>query len=273
MYEAHWQLEQKPFENCCDPQFYFPDESRQAALLKIRYAVENHRGGAILAGPPGTGKSLLVNMLRNSLGDEFFPLVHLVYPQMLTAELLAYLADELCGVDDRPTLPSLDRSVRRIQRYLTENTEQGRHAVVAIDEAHLLTDPETLEALRLLLNFELAGHPMLTLLLVGQASILPTLDRTPQLEERLAVKCLLRSLNARETAEYVAHRLHVAGAPGEIFEPEALAKLHELSQGVPRRINRLCDLALLIGFAEQCRRISAAQIETVSHEMVAISAE
>ncbi len=88
MYESYWQLKQKPFENTADPRFYYPCESHQAALLKLRYAIENRRGGALLVGVSGSGKTLLANMLRQALGEEFSPLVHLVFPQMPTAELL-----------------------------------------------------------------------------------------------------------------------------------------------------------------------------------------
>jgi len=97
MYETYWQLDQKPFENYADPRFYYPGESPQGALLKLRYAVENRRGGALLAGASGTGKTLILTMLRGLLGEIYTPFVHLVFPQMSTADLLGYLADALEG--------------------------------------------------------------------------------------------------------------------------------------------------------------------------------
>jgi type II secretory pathway predicted ATPase ExeA len=270
MYQSYWRLKQKPFESCADPQFYYPSDSHQAALLKLRYAIENRRGGALLAGASGTGKTLLARMLRDMVGPEFAPIVHLVFPQMSTSELLAYLAGQL---DAGPAGDRTDASVRRIEQFLAENTDQGRHAVVLLDEAHLVERPETLEALRLLMNFEPGGKPGLTVVLVGQPAILPTLDRMPQLEERLGVKCLLRTLTAQETAAYVDHRLKSAGATAPIFDDDALATLHALSHGVARRINRLCDLALLIGFAEERSTISAGQLEAVGEELTAVAAE
>jgi general secretion pathway protein A len=269
MYESYWQLKQKPFGQCCDCRFYFPGEPHQAALLKLRYAIENRRGAALVAGPSGSGKTLLVAMLRSLLGQQFAPFVHLVYPQMDTNELLAYLAGEM-GLTEAGAAPEVHQSVRQIQNYLAENTSHGRHAVVAIDEAHLIDDGRTLEALRLLLNFELAGRPGLTLLLIGQPDLLPVLDRTPQLEERLAVKSLLRPLAEQETIDYVEHRLKAAGAARDIFQPDALATVYRLTHGIPRRINRLCDLALLIGYADHRDSIDSAQIESVSRELVAV---
>lgn len=275
MYEAYWQLKQKPFENVADPRFYYPGESHQAALLKLRYAIENRRGGALLAGPSGVGKTLLTTMLPGVLGETLTPLVRLVFPQMSTAELLAYLADELCGEGDRhtPCADGVQVSIRRIERFLAANCREGRHAVVAIDEAHLLHGVQTFEALRLLLNFESDGAPGMTLLLVGEPAILPALDRMPQWEERLAVKCLVKPFGECETAAYVEHRLRAAGATRSIFDPDALPTLYTLTHGIARQINRLCDLALLVGFAEEQQTLGAEHFEAVCRELVAVGVE
>ncbi len=271
MYESYWQLDQKPFENAADSRFFFPGESHQSALLKLRYAVENRRGGALLSGAAGTGKTYLVSMLRESLGEKYSPFVHLVYPQMTPAELMAYLADELDGgTNEGQTVPE---SIRRIQAALARNAAQGRHAVVVIDEAHLLESSPMLETLRMLLNFGPNGPSGMTLLLVGQPGILPLLDRTPQLEERLGVKCLLRPFTAGETGQYVSHRLQLAGASRPIVEDEAVPTLYELTRGVPRQINRLGDLALLVGYAEEQSTLSAAHFEAVCRELVAVVPE
>ncbi len=273
MYEVYWQLKERPFENAADPRFYYPAESHQAAILKLRYAVENRSGGALLAGPSGSGKTLVTTMLRGIVGKEFTPFVRLVYPQMLTPELLAYLADELDGGDHAPETPSVQASIRRIERFLAANSQKGHHAVVALDEAHLLEDTHTFEALRLLLNFETHGTPGLTLVLAGQPAILPTMDRMPQWEERLGVKCLLRPFSEQETAGYVEHRLKVAGAKRSLVDPDALPILHALTHGIARQINRLCDLALLIGYAEERHRLSADHFEAVCRDLVAVAPE
>lgn len=271
MYEAHWQLERRPFENGLEPGFYYPGETHQGALLKLRYVLENRRGAAVLAGPSGSGKTLLVQLLRRQLPAEFSPFVHLVFPQMTTGELLAYIAGELGTTVPAPY--AVDESVRQIQQALAKNAQQGRHAVIAVDEAHLLDDTHTLEALRLLLNFDTGVTPGLTLLLIGQPGLLPILDRMPGLEERMGVKCLLRPLTLEETISYVSHRLQAAGAHRPIFEPEALDTLFHLTGGLPRRINRLCDLALLIGYAEERQLIPAAQLEAVHEELVSVAPE
>ena len=116
MYETYWRLKQKPFENAADPRFYYPGQSHQAALLKLRYAVENRRGAALLAGPSGAGKTLLTVMLRGALDAQFAPFVHLVFPQMSTAELLAYLAEELDGDSRAGFQPAAARRRRASER-------------------------------------------------------------------------------------------------------------------------------------------------------------
>jgi type II secretory pathway predicted ATPase ExeA len=273
MYQSYWQLHARPFENALSDQSYYPSELHQGALLKLRYAVENRREAALLVGPSGSGKTLMIDRLRNQLPDKYVPFVHLVFPQMAPHELLAYLADELTGGNSSGPAASVHETVRRIEKGLAEHVAAGRHAVVAIDEAHLLADTDSLETIRLLFNFRVAGQSALTVLLVGQPSLLPALDRMPDLEQRLDVKCLTRGFTLEETVSYATHRLQAAGQQRNIFEPDALDALYYLTDGIARRINRLCDLALLVAFAEQKSMISTAQLESICDELVAVAPE
>jgi general secretion pathway protein A len=272
MYLDHWQLTSHPFESIVDRAGFYPCEPQEAALLKLRYAVEHQRGAVLLAGPGGSGKTMLVHLLREELAERFTPFVHVVFPQMSSRDLLVYLAEQLGAPPADPPRHTVDESVRRIQFTLEHNASLDRHAVVAVDEAHLLEDCGTLETLRLLLNFESAGRPTLTLLLVGETSLVSAAGRLPSLEVRVSVKTLLRAFSAEETAGYIRHRLRAAGATSEIFTPDAIAALHELGRGMPRQINRLADLALLVGYADRLPRITAEQVEAVSGELVAIAA-
>ncbi len=275
MYESYWKFNKKPFENVSDDRFYYPSETHQGALLKLRYAIESRRGAALLAGPSGSGKTLLVRALRKQLSETYSPLLHIVFPQMPAAELLRYIADGLGTTSDAAAAGAaqVSDSVQRIERALADNASAGHHAVIVIDEAQLLAETGALETMRLLLNFETDAQPNLTLLLVGQTSLLPTIDRMGGLEERLGVKTLLRAFTAEETAAYVNHRLRAAGSTDTIFQSETVDVIHALSHGIPRRINRLCDLALLVGFAEERTTISPDQIESVSEELIAVAPE
>jgi general secretion pathway protein A len=273
MYLDYWQLTQQPFEPVAGRAGFYPCEAHEAALLKLRYAVENQRGAALLAGPSGCGKTMLVQMLREGLAKRFAPLVHLVFPQMSGRDLLVYLAEQLGTPPAEPPRHTVEESVRRLEFFLAQNAQRGSHTVIVVDEAQLLEDCGALETLRLLLNFEHAARPVLTLILVGEMNLLSAVGRLPSLEERVGVKALLRALSADETVGYVRHRLQAAGATREIFTSDAVEALHYLSHGLARQINRLADLALLVGFADRLPRIKADQVEAVSEELVAIGGE
>ncbi|MCC7473871.1 MAG: AAA family ATPase [Pirellulales bacterium] len=273
MYLDYWQLAKKPFEPAAGRANFFPCESHEAALLKLRYAVESRRGAALLAGPAGVGKTLLVQLLLHELGNSFSPRTQIVFPQMCSRDLLVYLAESLGAPPVEPARHSIEESVRRLETLLRANAAAGQHAVVVIDEAHLLEDCGSLDTLRLLLNFEGPTGPPLTLVLLGQMSLISAIGRAPCLEQRIAVKALVRSFTVEETADYVRHRLNAAGATRELFAPDALESLHYLGQGIARQINRLADLALLVGFADSLPRLSAEQIEAVSEELVTLSTE
>ncbi len=274
MYESYWRISRKPFENGFDARSYYPSEVHQGALLKLRYGIENKRGAVLLSGAAGLGKTLLVESLRRQAPETIAPFVHLVFPQMPADQLLAYLAGELgAATNTAVATSSLQESVRGISNVLAENTRAGRHAVVVVDEAHLLSGREGFETLRLLLNFETDSQPGLTLLVAGQTGLLPQLDRMPGLEQRLGVKCLLRPFNLEETVSYISHRLTAAEAQAPIFDSAAMEAIYHLTHGVPREINRLCDLSLLIGYAEEQQQITAEHVEAVSEELVTVAPE
>ena len=273
MYTEYWQLAAKPFEPSADRTAYYPCESHEGAVLKLRYAVENRRGAVVLAGPAGVGKTMLVQILRSELPETVGPRVHLVFPQMSSRDLLVYLAEQIGAPPADPPRHTVEESVRRLEFFLGQNANQGRHALVVIDEAHLLEDCGALETLRLLLNFEAAGRPLLTLILIGQMGLVSSISRLPCLDERVAVKALLRAFTPQETEGYVRRRLELAGAKREIFTADAIEALHYLGHGVARQINRLGDLALLVGFADQLPQITAQQIESVSEELVTLAVD
>lgn len=283
MYQAYWKLTARPFDGSVDGKCYYPGESQQAALLKLRYVIENRLGAALLSGEGGVGKTAVMHTLLRQLDTRFSPCAHLVFPDLNTDEFLTYLAWQLAPESANP-IPGSDRvlrqwtnsvtpAIQRIDQFLQRNSQLGRHAVLVVDEAHLLREPRILRTLRLLLNLEHEGRPALSLVLVGQTALLTLVDRLPELNDRLGARCMLRRFRAEETMAYVQHRLAAAGAAKAIFSEDALEKIHELSQGVARQVNRLCDLALLVGYAEEWPVIGGDRLEEIAEELVSVSTD
>lgn len=274
MYLDYWQLAAKPFETAdAANRFYYPGEAHEGALSKLFYAVQQGRSAAALAGPSGVGKTLIIQRLTEQLAasDDDTGVVHVVFPEMSSRDLLAYLAERL-GAPTVSTTPSgsLEESVRRLEALGEANAASGKRQLVVIDEAHLLEDCGVLETLRLITNFRSGSKSTFTLLLVGQMGLLSAVARKPTLDERLDVKTLLRGFTAQETADYVRHRLAAAGATRELFTNAALDQLFALTGGYARKIDRLCDLALVVGFANQRPEVGPTELESVHRELVAV---
>jgi type II secretory pathway predicted ATPase ExeA len=172
--------------------------------------------------------------------------LHLAFPALPASELLMMLVEELGGPLAQPLSPAA--AVLRLRDQLASAARTGHRPLLIIDEAHLIDDPATFESLRLLLNFATLGPPDLGLLLVGTAELLLQLPLA--LTDRLKARSLLGPLCEEESAAYVLGRLAAAGAAAPLFSSEALAALHHNADGLPRRLDHLADLSLLIAYAE-----------------------
>lgn len=275
MYEAHWNISARPFENWGDSRYFFPSDVHQAALMQLRYAIESRRAAVAVCGDSGMGKTLLLDTLSEQLSDSESPIARIVFPQISGEQLLGYIADELTGengaFDEPPRI-----TLRRLSQFLHDNIEAGKHAVVIVDEAQLLNANDQLETLRLLLNLQHdrnRAESSMTLVLSGHTTLLTQIERHRALDDRLSAKCILNRFTCDQTISYMRHRLAVVGGDAdEVFHPEAMELLHLRSAGIPRRINRLADVALMVGYAEDVRRIEVHHIESVHQELVASAA-
>lgn len=258
LYERYWNLKHKPFENTPDPKFLFFSSQHQEALFKLQYVVEEGKGAAMLTGEYGCGKTLLTRVLVKQLNEHKYDIGLLTNPRWksdeLLREILYQLGHETDATDKSGLLHKLNDDV------LFKNFQDGRSTVIIIDEAQMITDYDTLEELRLLLNFQLDDKFLLTLILSGQPELNPIVDHVPQLEQRVAVRHHLTGFNEEETSEYIQYRLAVAGREDAIFTPEAMQRIYEITRGTPRRINNICDICLLIAFT---RKVSMVDVEVV----------
>jgi general secretion pathway protein A len=169
-------------------------------------------------------------------------------------------------INPQVTGEGIDGLLRATERRLRQLTSIGKPPLLIVDEAHLL-DVAHLQMLQLLLNLDDGRDVRMSLILAGHVELLPRVQRVGGLESRVAARCAISPLSNAETAEYVRHRLQVAGRPSGVFSDAALTTIAELSQGVPRRINQVCDLALLIGFADERRELSPVDVEAAAAEL------
>ncbi|MCU0713823.1 MAG: AAA family ATPase [Pirellula sp.] len=270
MYESHWGLHRLPFLAKVDSDSYYPSESHQAAALKLHYALEQRRSVAVICGEPGLGKTMLLESCLDQLPEHIAPVTKVVYPAMPPDQLLRFVVRQMGPVESKSNL-DLSQAIETLERFLRHNLAEGNHAVVAIDEAHMLEQYGSLEPLRLILN--LAGDACdtespLTLVLAGGTTLLSHVAKHSSLEDRVAVRCHLERFSLDDTVAYVLHRLRCSGCNREdIFSAKAFEHLHLLSQGIPRRINRLCDLALMIGFAQELKTVDARTILSAHAEL------
>ena len=270
MYAQYWNLDSKPFECDSDPAFFFRSRTHQATLLKLRYFIDSNKGAALLCGNTGVGKSFLLRMFQQELQDSdsrFGPFVRLNFPFLTSNELVGFLAAEL-GAEEalvRNADVGFDTTLRQLESRLAHFTEAGRHPVIILDEAHLIEDQKVFRTIQLLLNYR--TDYSFSFLLAGQPSVLSRVSRLTELEERIGVKSLIQPFSRDETSEYVAHRLNVSGITDSPFNDSALDEIHELSGGVPRRINRIADLSLLVGFADGISELTTREVESVADEI------
>ena len=265
MYEAHWRLAEPPFDNSPNPKFFYMSPEHEEALMRLVYTVRQRKGCGMLTGEYGCGKTTLSRALIQRLEADRYEIGLLTNPSSNAIEFLREVLYQL-GVEAR------DRAKPELLHHLNElffrNYQAGRDTVIIFDEAQLIDDDAVFEELRLLTNFQTDDRFLVTVLLIGSPELVPKVRRLRQLDQRISLRYHLNALDADHTARYIGHRLATAGGKGEIFTDAAIKRIFDFTRGIPREINNLCDIALLVGYTRRLTAIDERIVADVIKDMV-----
>jgi len=250
-YEDFWGLKKAPFDNVPDPRFYFPSSRHEEGLHRLIYGVETRKGAIMLTGEIGCGKTLLSRTLIHHLARDRYDLALVANPSFEAQDFLKEILYQL-GISQNGTKLEM---LHALNERLLENLNKGKDTVLVVDEAQAIYDLAIFEELRLLLNFQLNDRFLLTLILLGQPELRSKVEALKQLAQRIVMRYHLMPFNADEVGDYIDFRMQAAGASRVVFTPEAVVAVYEASGGIPRKVNTIADLALLIGFMDQCRLV------------------
>jgi len=249
MYEVHWGLKEKPFENTPDPRFIYHSREHLEAATRLTYAVEERKGAAMLTGEYGCGKTVISRLLFDILPTSKYEIGLVTNPLLSHKDLLLEICVQL-GIKDPTEFPKPQMLAALNERFY-DNVNNNRDTVIMIDEAQAIDDLRTFEELRLLLNFQLNERFLITLILIGQPELREKINELEQFKQRLAIKYHLNPLNREDTEKYIEHRLEIGGTESKIFSNKAIDLVWEKSEGIPRVINTICDMCLLTGFIKK----------------------
>jgi general secretion pathway protein A len=278
MYAPFFGLTQAPFSIAPDPHMLFMSERHREALAHLLYGVggrDGNSGGAgggfvLLTGEIGTGKTTVCRCFL----EQTPPSCNVAYifnPKLTVIELLQSICHEfhIAPAQKNGLQPTVKDYLDPLNAFLLKTHAAGQNNVLIIDEAQNLS-PEVLEQLRLLTNLETSERKLLQIVLIGQPELRVMLQRPEleQLAQRVIARYHLQALTEAETTQYIAHRLEVSGLKGALpFDRQALKRVHHFARGVPRRINLLCDRALLGAFAGGQATVSARIVDKAAGEV------
>jgi general secretion pathway protein A len=269
LYAAYFRLRREPFSIAPDPRCLYMSERHREALAHLLFGVRSGGGFVLLTGEIGAGKTTVCRCFIEQIPSDV-NVAYVLNPKQSVQELLESVCQDF-RVETPALVPGIGIKpfVDALNRYLLQQHAAGRSNVLIIDEAQNLS-MEVLEQLRLLTNLETAERKLLQIMLIGQPELRDMLEQPAleQLEQRVIARYHLKALSQDETVRYVHHRLAVAGAVAQgLFDERALALIHEVSRGVPRRINLLCDRALLGSYAKGKARIDTDIVERAAAEV------
>ena len=265
-YLEYYKLSEHPFSNVVDSRFYYNNAQHVDALKRLKYALDTSKGLVVVIGNIGAGKTTLARKMLEELDEENYEaaLLVIIHSSVSSEWLFKKFAIQL-GVknvsDNKVEL------LGEIYRRLLEINEEGRKAVVLIDEVQMLNSREIMEEFRGLLNMETPEGKLVNFIFFGLPELEQVLSLDEPLKQRVAVRIKLTAYSEQNTLDYINHRLDVADCKESIFTPEAIKLIYKYSKGSPRLINTICDNALLEGFLFKKAVIDEVTIKTVAIDL------
>lgn len=274
-YLDHWHLKDKPFEEICDTRFFFESEDHREALDRMLYVVnDRNMNMGLLTGEIGSGKTITKNVLIGSLPRKSFEVVSFENSSFGFLDLLYDILRQLsqtassAGVNDLPD---------RCDKYLLMQCfkqqaealfyERRKHLVIIFDEAQQIED-SVLDGIKNLTNIASPSESLLTIFLVGQPELREKVRRLKQVDQRIFLRFHLNNLDYNGTHGYIHHRLSVAGRDHDgVFTGGGLELVFRATGGVPREINRMCKLALNLGFAQGASTIGQEEVQVIVDDL------
>ncbi len=266
MYNAFFGLTENPFSLSPDPAFLYRSPMHEEALANLIYGVQSRKGFIVLTGEVGTGKTTMLECLREFLETQQAEFAFLFNSRITSEQFFEMIAYDL---DLRCTRTSKTEVLFALNHLLIQQANEGRTSVLIVDEAHNL-DWDVLEEIRLLGNLENRRGKLLQIILAGQPELDRKLDapNLRQLKQRIVLRYNLRPLAESETIEYIFSRLEKAGMERtDAFPEPVLHEIHIRSQGIPRLINAICDNLLLTAFAMESHITTLDMLEEVTNDM------
>jgi general secretion pathway protein A len=266
MYKAFFGFTKNPFNMSPDPSFLFRSSQHEEALANLIYGVQSRKGFIVLTGEVGTGKTTMLECLRDFLNAQQIAFASLFNSRLTVEQFFELLAYDL---DLRCNRLSKTEVLLSLNNMLLERANVARTTVLIVDEAHNL-EWDVLEEIRLLGNLENRKGKLLQIVLAGQQELDRKLDAPEfrQLKQRISLRCALQGFDLSDTVAYVNSRMARAGLKGQtVISPQLLEELHYRAQGIPRVINAICDNLLLTAFAMESRIATLAMLDEVVADM------
>ena len=265
MYLAHYNLKEKPFQISTDPKFIWLGENHREGISVLEYGVLDNKGFLLITGDVGTGKSTLINVLLERLGNDTL-VANITNPVLEPLDFFNIIANEF---NSNTKLNSKAAFLTYFHGYLNDCYLKNKKVILIIDEAHRLNQ-ELLEQIRLLSNIERPDTKLLNIFFVGQNEFIDLISKTENraLKQRITINYHLDPIKETEVGDYIFHRLNVAGHKKNIFNENAIAEIFLFSRGYPRLINIICDHALLTGYVKEVKIIDEMIIKECTDELL-----